>query len=96
MENQAVAMRLAEGFAANIAVLQIGSFVVTIILALIGLVLAMRAYTVLSEARALYWQTAGIVVGTVSVDQDRVIRAARIRTARSGRKVKSNRLRGLV
>lgn len=85
MENQATAELLIQDLEANILFLQVGAFVLTIILALVGLTLAMRAYTVLSEARALYWQ-ASAGHSHPSENNARAARAAAIRAAQSRRK----------
>ncbi len=91
MENQDAAALLLQDLEANILYLQVGAFALTIILALIGLTLAMRAYTVLSEARALYWQAGGLHVNATGGVAKRAARAGAIRAAQSSRKKSSAR-----
>lgn len=96
MEEQDVASLLASDVSANLTILQLGGFALTIILALAGVLLAIRSYAVLSEARSLYWQAHAI--GTTKAIQNvlRVASPAAIQKAHSKRKLKSNRLRGLM
>ena len=96
MEEQDVASLLASDISANLTMLQLGGFALTIMLALAGVLLAIRSYAVLSEARSLYWQAHAI--GSTKAIQNvlRVASPATIQKAHSKRKLKSNRLRGLM
>lgn len=96
MEDQDVGALLVRDIEAHMTYLQLGGFFVTIVLALIGVVLSMRAYAVLSEARALYWQASTLGAAAKSQDAARAARAAAIRAAGSKKKVRSNRRRGLL
>ncbi len=96
MEEQDVAARLAQDVEANMAYLQIGGLAATLALAVIGVVLSMRAYAVLSEARALYWQASALASEALSEGSGRSARAAAIRSAGSKKKIKSNRIRGVM
>lgn len=96
MENQEVAALLMQDIEAHMTFLQLGGFAVTIVLALIGVVLAMRAYAVLSEARGLYWQASALSASALSRDEARAARAAAIKAAGSKKKIKSNRIRGTI
>ena len=81
MEDQDVGALLVRDIEAHMTYLQLGGFFVTIVLALIGVVLSMRAYAVLSEARALYWQasTLGAAEGAWGAAIDRKSTADRAR-----------------
>lgn len=96
MENQDVAALLAQDIASNMTYLQLGGVVMTLALALIGVVLSMRAYAVLSEARALYWQASKLSEAAASDAGPRAARAAAIKAAHTKKKLKSNRVRGLM
>ncbi|PQA87994.1 hypothetical protein [Hyphococcus luteus] len=95
MNNQEAAALLMQDIEANMTYLQIGVLAASFMLALIGLVLALRAYNVLSEARMLFWQ-AGAGVSPASKDEARAARAAAIRAASAKKKIKSNRVRGVI
>lgn len=100
MEDQTTAAEntaalLIQDLEANILFLQVGAFALTIILALIGLTLAMRAYTVLSEARALYWQ-ASAGPSRPSENNARAVRAAAIRASQSRRKNSARKNRTVI
>ncbi len=95
MNNQEAATLLMQDIEANMTYLQIGVLAASFMLALIGLVLALRAYNVLSEARMIYWQAAvGAVPG--GKDEARAARAAAIKAASVKKKIKSNRVRGTI
>ena len=96
MEEQDVASRLAQDIEANMAVFQIGGIVAGLALAIIGAVLSMRAYAVLSEARALYWQASALASAALSDAGARSARAAAIKATGSKKKIKSNRVRGIM
>ena len=96
MEEQEVAARLAQDVESNMAILQLGGITATLTLALIGVVLSMRAYAVLSEARALYWQASTLASQALSDGSGRSARAAAIKAAGSKKKLKSNRVRGTI
>ena len=96
MEEQDVAARLAQDIESNMALFQIGGIFAGLALAIIGAVLAMRAYTVLSEARALYWQASALASEALGEGSGRSARAAAIRAAGSKKKIKSNRIRGTI
>jgi len=72
----------------NIALFQLGGLVLSLILALIGIVMAMRAYAVLSEARALYWEA--------SSAPEKMREPTKAVPHQKPKKIKSNRLRGLM
>jgi hypothetical protein len=96
MEDQDVGALLVQDIEAHMTYLQLGGFAVTIVLALIGVILSMRAYAVLSEARALYWQASALSASAATTDAARAARAAAIRAAQSKKKIRSNRIRGIV
>lgn len=96
MEEQDVAVRLAQDVEANMAFFQLGGIAAGLALAVIGAVLSMRAYTVLSEARALYWQASALAAEALGESSGRSARAAAIRAAGSKKKIKSNRIRGVM
>ncbi len=96
MENQDVASLLARDIEANMALLQLAGVAATLALAIIGAVLSMRAYAVLSEARALYWQASKLSAAAASEAGPRAARAAAINASHAKRKVRSNRLRGIM
>ena len=96
MENQEVAALLMQDIEANMTYLQVGVLAASFLLALIGLVLALRAYNVLNEARTLYWQASVGAPAKSSSDSARVARAAAVSAAGSKKKLKSNRIRGVM
>lgn len=96
MEEQDVAVRLAQDIETNMAYLQIGGVAATLALAMIAIILSMRAYTVLSEARQLYWQASALASEALSEGSGRTARAAAIKAAGSKKKIKSNRIRGVM
>jgi hypothetical protein len=87
---------LAQDIEANMSFLQLAGAGATLALALIGVVLSMRAYAVLSEARALYWQASKLSAAAASEAGPRAARSAAINASHSKRKIRSNRLRGIV
>ena len=86
MEKQDTAALLVQDLGANMTYLQISAFMLTIVLALIGLSLAFKAYTVLSEARALYWRASDANAPARLENETRAARAAAIRSSQSFRK----------
>lgn len=60
MQEQTVAAVLASDIKSNLAFLEAGAFLATMVLALIGAFLAARAYAALSEARILFWRSSEI------------------------------------
>lgn len=96
MENQEAAALLMQDIEANMTYLQVGVLAASFLLALIGLVLALRAYNVLNEARALYWQASLGAPAASSGDSARAARAAAVSAAGSRKKLKSNRIRGVM
>ena len=72
----------------NIALFQFGGLVLSLILALIGIIMAMRAYAVLSEARALYWEANSI--------SEKMREPTKAVPHQKPKKIKSNRLRGVM
>ena len=96
MDNQEAAALLMQDIEANMTFLQIGVLAASFLLALIGLVLAVRAYAVLSEARTLYWQSAAKGDSAGAEAGARAARAAAIRAAGSKKKLKSNSIRGVM
>lgn len=96
MDNQEAAALLMQDIEANMTYLQIGVLAASFLLALIGLVLAVRAYAVLSEARTLYWQSGAKAASPGPDAGARLARAAAIKAAGSKKKLKSNRIRGVM
>ncbi|WP_425410721.1 hypothetical protein [Hyphococcus sp.] len=92
MENQTAADALIRDIEANLLPFQIGASFLTIFLALVGLTLALRAYTVLSEARTLYWETIKSAAAPSKTPQH-AKRAAAIRAAQSSKRVKPKKNR---
>lgn len=96
MEDQDVGALLVQDIEAHMTYLQLGGFAVTIVLALIGVILSMRAYAVLSEARALYWQASALGASAAANDSSRAARAAAIRASSKKKKLPKKRRRGLM
>jgi len=96
MEEQEVAARLVSDIEANMTWLQLGGVAVTVTLAVIGIVLAMRAYAVLSEARALYWKASALSDAAKNAGGARAALAAAIKAQGSRKKLKTNRVRGVI
>jgi len=96
MEEQEVAARLVSDIEANMTWLQLGGITAAAVLALVGVVLAMRAYTVLSEARQLYWKASALSEAAGAAGSARAARAEAIKAASSKKKLRSNRVRGVM
>ncbi len=98
MENQEAAALLMQDVETNLAALQLAGVAATLALALIGVVLSMRAYAVLAEARSLYWQASKLFTDVSGGGGSRVARAASLNASRGHvrRKIRSNRIRGVM
>ena len=96
MDNGEAAALLAQDIEANMTALQLAGVAITLGLALIGVVLSMRAYAVLSEARALYWQASRLSAEAAAATSARAARAASINASHAKRKIRSNRVRGIL
>lgn len=98
MDNQEAATLLMQDIEANMVYLQLGILAACFILAVIGLVLAVRAYNALNEARSLYWQAMAksVAPSIQNVNDPRLARSTAIMAASVKKKIKSNRTRGVV
>ena len=96
MEEQAVAAVLAQDIGDHFTAIQVGGFIVMLVLALVGVVLAMRAYAILGEAQTLYWRAMAMLSAASSGETARLARAAAIKASASKRKVRTGRIRHVM
>lgn len=88
MQQEEVSAVLLQDIQSNMALFQIGGLLLSLLLAVIGVVLAIRAYAVLSEARELYW--------AADNGAEKMREPAMAVPHQKPRKIRSNRLRGLM
>ncbi len=79
---------------ANMTYLQIGVLAAGLILALVGFALVLRACNTLNEVREAYWR--GQMQGAPERKPARVASAPAINAASARRKIRSNRIRGVL
>ncbi|MEZ5893795.1 MAG: hypothetical protein R3C58_11725 [Parvularculaceae bacterium] len=96
MDEQAVAAVLAQDIGDHFTAIQIGAFVVMLVLAVTGAALAMRAYAIMSEAQAIYWRAMSMLSAASPTDEARKARAQAIRSSQPLRRVKSGRARHVM
>ena len=99
MNNEETAALLMQDIEANMTYLELGILAACLILAIVGLVLAVRAYNALNEVRALYWQAmANNAPGALSKSAAdmRLAQPSAIMAASVKKKIKSNRVRGVL
>ena len=95
MEEQQVAALLISDVQTHFAWFQVAVLFVVLVLIIISMVLAIRAYAVLSEARILYARASAAGAERASQSPGRIATAAAINAAMRGRKVRLGRGRTL-